>query len=146
MTLRIFHWLSRCFLAGIFFYTGYKKIFPRPIATLDFGMAVSAYELFPEKLVPLIAEYFPWVEIALALLLLIGWKKIIRYVAGVAAAQMLFFIVILTITYARGKDISCGCGIFEGKISPLTIARDGVIIIPALYLLAEPLLRRKKQV
>jgi len=140
MTLRILHWMSRIILAGIFFYTGYIKI----ESPLQFGAVISGYKLFPDVFHPLIVNYFPWVEIALGFLLIIAWKKIIRYVAGAATALILFFIVVLTITYVRGIDASCGCFSMDDKISPMTIVRDGLIIIPALYLLAEPLFRKKK--
>jgi hypothetical protein len=139
MTLRILHWLSRCILAGIFFYTGYIKY----TSPLQFDAAISAYKLFPDVVHPPIVNYFPWVEIALAVSLLIAWKKLIRYVAGAAACLILFFIVILTITYARNIKAPCGCFSFDEQISPGTIARDGAIIIPALYLLAEPLLLKR---
>ena len=141
MILRILHWLSRGILAGIFLYTGFHKIFPRGEATFNFAIVLSGYKLFPENIVWYIAEYFPWIEIALAVFLLMGWK--IRYVAGAATGLMLFFLTILAITYARGIDANCGCFSFNDKISPLTIARDGIIIFPALYLLAEPLLRER---
>jgi putative oxidoreductase len=138
MTLRILHWLSRCTLAGIFFYSGYIKI-DNP---LQFAVAISGYKLFPDYLISPSAIYFPWVEIALAILLLIGWK--IRYVAGAAAALLLFFTVILTITYFRGIEANCGCFSFDDRISIKTIARDSLILVPALYLLiAEPLLRKR---
>jgi len=131
-------------MAGIFLYTGYVKLgliqigpihFGDPMNRLFFGQAISGYQLVPENLVPFIAQWFPWLEIILGVLLLIGWK--IRYVAGAATALMLFFTVILTITYLRGIDANCGCFDFNSKISPLTILRDSIILIPALYLLFE---------
>jgi uncharacterized membrane protein YphA (DoxX/SURF4 family) len=86
-----------------------------------------------------LANYLPWVEIALGVLLLAGWK--IRYVALGAAALLVSFTVILTVTYLRGIDADCGCFGFGQKISPLTIARDTLILIPALVLIFETRLR-----
>ena len=132
------HWLSRLILAGVFLYSGYIKL-QNP---WQFAGVLTGYQLFPDVLIGPIADYFPWVEIALGLLFLIGLK--IRYVAAVATALLLFFIVILTITNIRGLDANCGCFSFDDKISPMTIARDSLILIPALYLLiAEPLLKRR---
>ena len=62
MVLRILHWLSRCVLAGIFLYTGYIKI----RSPLQFAAVLSGYQLFPDSLILPLADYFPWVEIALA--------------------------------------------------------------------------------
>jgi uncharacterized membrane protein YphA (DoxX/SURF4 family) len=132
MPLRILHWASRIILATIFLYTGYIKI-QQP---LQFAVAITGYQLFPENSVFLIAQWFPWFEIALGMGLLIGWK--IRYIAGASAVLLLFFTSILAITYFRGINTNCGCFGFNEQISPITIARDSIILIPALFLLFEP--------
>ncbi|MCL2877775.1 MAG: hypothetical protein FWF13_03235 [Acidobacteria bacterium] len=144
MKTRILHWGCRVILAAIFFYTGYIKI----ESPFQFAVTLAGYDLLPEAWIPFIAQYFPWAEIALGFFLLFDgvifggkpfrWK--IRYAAAAATALLLFFSVILTITYFRGIDANCGCFDFSSKISPLTILRDSVILIPALYLLFE---RRK---
>ncbi len=134
----ILHWLFRFILAGIFIYSGYIKA----ESPLLFEAVLYTYDLFPNAYIPIIARYFPWFEMALGLLLLIGFRWKIRYLAGASSALLLFFIVILTITYLRGIEVDCGCFSFEDRISPKTIARDSLMLIPALYLLfAGPLLR-----
>ncbi|HSW38707.1 MAG TPA: MauE/DoxX family redox-associated membrane protein [Acidobacteriota bacterium] len=140
MTLRILHWASRCFLAAVFLYSGYIKI----ESPLQFAAIIEGYQLepvLPAALVWPIARYFPWFEIALALFLLIGWK--IRYVAWVTTAVLLTFIVILTITLARGIEANCGCFSFDDPITIRTIIRDGLILIPALFLSFQHRFRRK---
>ena len=159
---QILHWGCRVILAVMFFYTGYVKI----EAPLTFAVTLAGYDLFPpEAWIPFIAQWFswiepealtasitlfiaqwfPWVEIALGVFLLfdgvifgvkpVTWK--VRYVAAAATALLLFFTVILGITYFRGIDANCGCFNFTDKITPTTILRDSVILIPALYLLFE---------
>jgi putative oxidoreductase len=140
MTLRILHWVSRCLLAVAFFYSGYIKI----ASPLQFAAVIEGYQLepvLPASLVWPIAQYFPWFEIALAIFLLIGWK--IRYVAWVTTAVLAGFTVILTVTYLRGIEANCGCFSFDDPISIRTIIRDGLIMIPALYLAFEHRFRRK---
>jgi uncharacterized membrane protein YphA (DoxX/SURF4 family) len=139
ITLSILHWLSRCFLAGVFIYSGYVKI----SATLQFAVAIMGYRLVPENLVLPLATYLPWLEVLLGVLILIGWK--IRYFAMAASALLMFFIVILAITYFRGIEASCGCFSLDDKISPLTILRDSVFLLPALYLSAEERIRKSTQ-
>ena len=146
MNARIFqilHWVCRVLLAAMFFYTGWIKI-DQP---LQFAVTLMGYDLFPEAWIPFFAQWFPWAEIALGVLLLdpvtvlrfiVGWT--IRYTAAATTALLLFFTVILSITYFRGIDANCGCFDFDSRISPLTILRDSIILIPALYLLFE---RRK---
>ena len=139
ITLRMFHWLCRLILAGIFLYSGYVKI----REPLQFAVAIAGYKLVPENLIFPLATYLPWLEIALGLGILIGWK--IRYFSLASAALLLFFIVVLAITIGRGIEANCGCFSLDERISPKTIARDSLILIPALYLIAEPRLRKRWQ-
>ncbi len=139
MTLRILHWLCRCILAGIFIYSGYLKAHE----TLQFAVAIMGYKVVPERLVFPIAQYFPWFEIALGLLLLSGWK--IRYVSVGAAGLLLFFMVLLASTLFRGIETNCGCFGFGERISYKTIARDSLMLIPALFLVVEPRLRARSR-
>jgi putative oxidoreductase len=136
MISRILHWTCRAFLAGVFLYTGFIKI----QSPLQFAAILYGYQLFPDSLIVLLGRYFPWVEIATAILLLVGWK--IRYVALGATGLLASFIVILSVTYFRGIEANCGCFSFNDRITPLTIARDALIILPAIYLAGEACLRR----
>lgn len=135
VVLGALHWASRLGLAGIFLYSGYVKL----QAPLEFAAAVAGYQLVPVNLIYPVAQYFPWLEVVLGLLLLIGWKM--RHWAIAASALILFFIVILTITYARGIEAACGCFGFGEKISLLTILRDSLFLLPALFLVWERRLR-----
>jgi uncharacterized membrane protein YphA (DoxX/SURF4 family) len=124
-------------VAGVFLYSGYTKV-QNP---LQFAVAISGYQLVPEDLVYPMAQYLPWLEIALGLAVLIGWK--IRIFSSAVAALLLFFMVVLTITYLRGIEANCGCFSMDDPISPLTILRDSIFLIPALYLVFENRLRRR---
>ncbi len=127
----ILNWLSRFILSGIFLYSGYIK-WESPLL---FEAVLYGYDLFPNAYIPAMARLFPWVEMGLGLFLLIGFSRKIRYLAGAATLLLLFFIVILIITYLRGIEADCGCFSFDDPISPNTIARDSLMLIPALYLL-----------
>ncbi len=135
--LRVVHWICRLLLAGIFIYAGYVKV----QAPLQFSVAIAGYKLVPESLVLPLATYLPWLEIALGALLLSGWK--IRYMAIGAAALLLSFTAMLTVTYLRGIEADCGCFGFGDRITPRTIARDLLFILPALYLILEKRLGRR---
>jgi uncharacterized membrane protein YphA (DoxX/SURF4 family) len=131
MAFRILHWLCRCLIAAVFVYSGYLKL----RSELQFAAAIAGYQLVPAALILPLAEYLPWLEISLGILLLTGWK--IRYVSLAAAALLLLFTTVLTITYARGIEADCGCFGFGEKISPLTIARDALFLLPAVFLSVE---------
>jgi uncharacterized membrane protein YphA (DoxX/SURF4 family) len=138
----ILHWLSRFVLAGIFLYSGYVK-WESP---LIFEAVLYTYDLFPQTLIPLIVRYFPWAEMALGLALLVGFGRGVRYLAAASALLLLFFIVILSVTYFRGIEADCGCFGSGDPISPKTLARDSLMLVPALYLLlVGPLIRRRRE-
>ena len=137
---RIFHWLCRFILAGIFIYSGYFKL----EAPLQFAAAIAGYRLVPDSLISPLANYLPWVEITLGALLLVGWK--VRYVAIGASILLLGFTAILIITYIRGIDADCGCFGFGDRISSRTIARDVLILLPALFLIFEVRLNRTAKI
>jgi putative oxidoreductase len=137
ITLRILHWTCCLLLAGIFIYSGYVK-WQNP---LQFAVAIEGYKLAPQAFVWPLATYLPWFEIALGVFLLSGWK--IKYSAIATAALLLFFILILTITYARGIEANCGCFSLDDPISPKTIARDSLILIPAIFLIFESRIRAR---
>jgi uncharacterized membrane protein YphA (DoxX/SURF4 family) len=137
MTIKILHWLCRLILAGVFIYSGCVKV-QEP---LQFAVAISGYKLVPENLIFPMARYLPWVEIILGLAVLVGWK--IRYFSAATASLLLFFIVVLAITISRGIEANCGCFGLDERVSPLTILRDSLFLIPALYLTFEPRLTRR---
>lgn len=137
MIFKALHWLCRLFLTGVFIYSGYIKV-EQP---LQFAVVLSGYQLIPERFILPIATYFPWIEILLGAAILIGWK--IRYFAAAATALLLFFSLLLAVTYFRGIEANCGCFSFDDPISPLTILRDGIIVVPAIYLLLEDRIRMR---
>ena len=137
MGLLILRWACRIILAGIFLYSGYSKM----QSTLQFAAVLSQYQLVPADLVLPLATYLPWAEIALGLFLLIGWKT--RLAAWIAASLLLVFIIAMTVTYLRGIEADCGCFGIGEKISPGTIARDALMLLPALFLIAERRIRSK---
>jgi uncharacterized membrane protein YphA (DoxX/SURF4 family) len=137
MTIKILHWLCRLILAGVFIYSGYVKV-QEP---LQFAVAISGYQLVPENLIFPMARFLPWAEIVLGLAILIGWK--VRYFSAATVALLFFFIAVLAITISRGIEANCGCFGLDERISPLTILRDSLFLIPALYLTFEPKLTRR---
>jgi putative oxidoreductase len=138
IVLRFLHWICRLALGGVFLYSGYVKM----KAPLQFAADIAAYKLpMPDGMLFPISQYFPWVEIILGALLLIGWKM--RWWGIAASALMLFFITLLTVTYFRGIDANCGCFGSGDKISPLTMLRDSVFLLPALFLAFEKSIRRR---
>ena len=128
MLWRILQWLARLFLAGLFLTAGYVKL-RNPFL---FEMAVDSYQLLPPTGVIIVARTVPWMEIALGLLLLVGWK--LPYFATFTALLLGFFLTMMGIAYSRGIEATCGCFGFGGQVSSRTLARDAGLFGIAVYL------------
>lgn len=138
MALRILGWICRLALGGLFLYAGYTKL-RNPFL---FEMAVDAYRLLPPWAVVITARSLPWLELALGVLLFVGWK--LRYFATSAALLLGFFVITMAITYSRGVEANCGCFGFGEKISPKTLARDTVLLGFAVFLAAHSWIQARR--
>ena len=134
MIWTVLHWAARLFLGGIFVYAGYTKINWADVTTvqLQFSSAIEAYQLLPLWSVWYVTHYLPWIEVVLGMMILSGWK--LRWFAAGGAGLLGSFIFAMAITYARGIDADCGCFGLGEKISPFTLLRDSLFMIPAVFL------------
>ncbi|WP_316520686.1 MauE/DoxX family redox-associated membrane protein [Kitasatospora brasiliensis] len=94
---------ARLGLAVVWGWAGLAKV----ADPAEAAQAVRAYEILPEGLVKPIGYGLPFLELALALLLLIGLG--VRLVAGLSALLLLVFIAGISSAWARGISIDCGC-------------------------------------
>jgi len=125
---RVLHWGSRLFMGGLFVYASYEKL-KEPFL---FEMAVDSYQLLPPWGVIFVARTLPWLEMALGLVLLAGWK--LPHFASFAALLIGFFLALMAISYARGVEATCGCFGFGEPVGPWTLTRDSMLFAVALYL------------
>lgn len=121
--------------AGLLLWAGLAKAFDRQGSIV----AVDAYEVLPEVLVRPVATILPWVEIGLALLLVLG--LFVRFAGAATAALATVFVVGMAQAKARGLQIDCGCfgggGPGDG-VSWWDIARDVPIVLAGVYLARWP--------
>ena len=137
---RIVIWIGRLVLAGFFIYAGYAKIFlptmhPRPpigVALSFFAMQVDSYQLLPPWAVNLVAHTLPFAEIAIGLLLIVGWG--LRIWATVVSLIMMGFFAVVVRAYALGLQINCGCFANPEPLSKMTVIRDGLLVALALVM------------
>jgi uncharacterized membrane protein YphA (DoxX/SURF4 family) len=133
-------WIGRLVLAGIFIYAGYSKIFlpivhPHPpigVALSFFAMQVDSYQLLPPRGVSFVAHTLPFAEVALGLLLLIGWR--LRIWATIITLIMLGFFAAVVRSYALGLQINCGCFATPEPLTMKTVFRDGGLAALALLM------------
>jgi uncharacterized membrane protein YphA (DoxX/SURF4 family) len=95
-----------------------------------FGMAINSYNLLPLWGVEWLARVLPWFEVALGALLISGIA--LRWVGIAASLLLLVFIGAMTRAYFLGLEIMCGCFGNNEKLGPLTLLRDGSLLVLAL--------------
>jgi uncharacterized membrane protein YphA (DoxX/SURF4 family) len=121
--------------AGVLLWAGLAKAFDRQSAIL----AVNAYDVLPDGLVRPVAAVLPWLEIGVAVLLILG--LFVRF-AGIATAALAgVFIAGMAQAKARGLQIGCGCfggGGPGGGVSWWDIWRDVPIVLAGVYLALRP--------
>jgi uncharacterized membrane protein YphA (DoxX/SURF4 family) len=131
--------LVRLILGGVLLAAGGLKVF-KPT---DSANAVAAYKLMPTELAHLIGYALPWLEVAIGLLLIVGFM--VRPAAVLSGLIMIVFIGAIASVWARGMLIDCGCFGGGGEIDPslasevrmnyfIEIMRDLGLALAALYL------------
>jgi uncharacterized membrane protein YphA (DoxX/SURF4 family) len=137
-------WIGRLVLGPIFIYAGYSKLFlPNhnfwpwfflkfSISTniANFAFQVEAFKLLSPWGVQFVAHTLPFTEIALGLLLLIGWR--LRIWAPLLTAIMLGFFVVVTRAYLLHMNINCGCFATPEPINLKKILEDAALSALAL--------------
>lgn len=133
----------RLALAALFIYGGIVKLFD-PHA---FARTLSAYDLVPDPLLPVVAIGLPLVELLAGIALAFDLRGSLATIAGLFA----LFLVVLGYGILQELDVDCGCfGAEElNKQAGLRLAfyRDlalAGIVIPYLYLSRRMRLKREK--
>jgi uncharacterized membrane protein YphA (DoxX/SURF4 family) len=128
----------RLLLAGVLAVAGALKL-PDPAESVR---AVRAYRLLPESVVPTIGYGLPLVEIAVAVLLLLG--LLTRWAALLAALLLTAFCVGIASAWARGLTIDCGCFGGGGQVAAAQtrylpdLLRDAGLLVAAVLLVVRP--------
>jgi uncharacterized membrane protein YphA (DoxX/SURF4 family) len=128
--LRWRRWLllaGRVVLGGIFGYAAYVKL-KQP--WMLFAMSVDSFQILPAWGVTFVARTLPWMELILALLLLLGWK--LRWTACAVTALLAVFFGVLVHAYMKGLTIDCGCFGPGERLGPLKLVEDGSMLAVSL--------------
>src|ERR1700722_6804675 len=105
---RVIMWIGRLVLGAIFIYAGYSKLLlptmhphpPMAIALTMFALQVDSYQLLAPWAVKLVAHTLPFAEIALGVLLVVGWQ--LRLWATLTTLLVLGFFGAVVHSYAAG--------------------------------------------
>ena len=135
--------IFRLIVGGVFIWAGISKI----ADPLSFAQNVRNYQLVGPALSFLTAIFLPWVELIAGMWLIVGIYP--RSSALLISCLLMFFILLVLITMARGLDVDCGCfGTFSRRADWQLIAEDSLWLALSLALLFSPandfcLLRKK---
>jgi uncharacterized membrane protein YphA (DoxX/SURF4 family) len=135
-------WLAlgtRLVLAVVFAYAGWAKASD----LAGSGRAVNAYQLMPFGVAKAVGAALPFVELAVAVLLLVGLAT--RVAAAAATALLTVFLIGIASVWARGLSIDCGCFGGGGALAPgqhpnyfWDLVRDLVLLALAVFLFLTP--------
>lgn len=134
-------WLAlagRLILGGTLLVAGLLKV-AHPYTS---AAAVRAYRLLPNSPATTLGYVLPWVEIGVAVALILGLY--LRVSAVIAGLLMLTFIFGVSSAWARGLSIDCGCFGGGGQVAPgatrygQEIARDVGLAVIAGFLIWRP--------
>jgi uncharacterized membrane protein YphA (DoxX/SURF4 family) len=130
---------GRLVLAAVFAAAGWPKLLD-PDGTVR---SVRAFRLVPEALVPAFGYGLPMLELALALLLVLG--LLTRWSAVAVGVLLVMFMVGIAAAWARGLAIECGCfGSTGGPVVDptrgyaLDLLRDVGLLLLAGFLVVRP--------
>lgn len=100
---RFFLLALRLVLGFLFVFASIEKV----AQPEEFAKAILNYYLLPIPLVNVFAIVLPWVELVAGLLLLFG--LLVRGTSLLLTLLLCLFALAISISIARGLDISCGC-------------------------------------
>ena len=129
--------LARLILAGVLLAAGWIKA----MKPSEAAASVRVYEILPVNIANTFGYILPWIEIGIALLLIVGiWT---RWSSIAAGALMVLFVIAIAQAWARKLPINCGCfgngGITaDGKVHAWTYAteiiRDIGLILLSIFI------------
>jgi uncharacterized membrane protein YphA (DoxX/SURF4 family) len=137
--MKIVSLVLRLVMGGVWIYAGAVK-------AVDLGEsvgAVFAFRLIPDAPARLVGSVLPFVEIALGILLVLGFAT--RFAAIGSAVLSIVFLLAISSAAARGLRINCGCFGGGGDLSAgqqtayvIDIVRDSALLAGSLILVWWP--------
>jgi uncharacterized membrane protein YphA (DoxX/SURF4 family) len=126
--------VSRFSLASTFVMAGLSKAGD----PAGFTTIVRRYEVLPEWVIPIVGRWVPLAELGVGGLLALGAAQVAA--ASLTIVMLVGFSVAVAWNLIRGRRIDCGCLGVTGRqrISWGTIIRNGVMVVPAVILVARP--------
>jgi uncharacterized membrane protein YphA (DoxX/SURF4 family) len=137
---------GRIALGLIFVFAAYAKLHFN--GSWHFGdyhlfLAIDSYQILPLWAVEGMARVLPWVELAVGVLLISGLA--LRWVGSFTSLLLFVFIGAMLRAQILGLQINCGCFGNNEKLGPLTLIRDGSLLVLALAVTVGAFALRKRR-
>jgi uncharacterized membrane protein YphA (DoxX/SURF4 family) len=122
---------ARVFCGFIFVYASLDKLGE----AVTFAKIIQAYQILPDRLVPIASVVIPWLEFSTGLSLILGYRW--KGAALVYCALMTGYTFGLGINLLRGVVMSCGCfSMLDSEpVTWKTVGRDMALLAPGLWVL-----------
>lgn len=128
--MRVVHRVAAWIFGGVFIFSGYVKVRDPQL----FLMQIRGFRLLPDPYAAWLALGLPWLEIFCGAAVLIGFMR--RGGLLWLGAALVVFVGALSIAWARGLDIDCGC--FGGAVKTslqMGLLRNLVLLSLCVWLL-----------
>ncbi len=100
-----------------------------------FEAQLAAYRLLPESMLRPVAKALPWLELTVAVALLVPVTRIPA--ALVAIALLVMYATAMAVNIKRGRsEIDCGCGDQPQSLSRWLLLRNAVLAVATAALIA----------
>lgn len=120
-------WVLRLIIAALFLYAAAIKIDD----PTKFAQDIRSYQVFSQTATNLMAYTIPWLELVVAILLVIGfWRREARLLI---AGMLIAFTILKAIALSRGLPLDCGC-FGDTMLAELSRGWNGVWLNLALLL------------
>lgn len=103
----------------------------------QFAKEIANYQILPLFTVNIVALILPWLELVVAILLMLGIR--IKANATLISAMLVFFILAIAAAMVRGLNIDCGCfSNSDTLVGWRKIFEDLGLLMGSLYLIFFP--------
>lgn len=136
---------ARMILGVVFIYTSIGKI----VHPEAFAKVIYNYQILPDYFINLSAIVLPWLELILGVFLIIGlFKEGSVFIVNIL---LIIFLGALSFNLARGLNVHCGCfsvgtEAVNNASTVWYVIRDGLFLVPALYLFYRIFIRKRQEV
>jgi len=124
----------RIIVGFVFIITGISKI----VEPAQFAREITNYDMMFLPLINLMAIILPWLEIVTGFLFVFGVR--IKANTILLAAMILMFNFAITVAWARGLDINCGCysNVAEQTVGFAKLAENFAMLIGLAFVFLFP--------